>query len=354
MYKKALTENILFVIFLILGACVFVYSRFTGLEDLVIDPTYIVPFDKKQFYFKTVFVAFFQGLFILSFEKFLHKKLSQHLIWKKRIIWVLGVFILIFLNIFLISIFYDVLFEDFTFSQAFKAIRTLIQTNLFIVFLIYFFSFSAFLSFLKHLRELFGEPVLLNYITGKYENPIEENRAFMFLDLNNSTQLAEEMGHLKYSNLLNTCFKDILDGLQKFDIEIYQFVGDEIVFTWKSETDLNNKAFKIFSKIEKNLQRKQKDYLLKFKMLPKFKSAVHLGAVSATIIGGQNYKEMAYHGDVLNTTSRLLEQCHLYKKKIVFSENYLKNQTNLIDEALQYLGSVQLRGKQSYLNIYGV
>ncbi|RXG22501.1 adenylate/guanylate cyclase domain-containing protein [Leeuwenhoekiella aequorea] len=353
MNKKALLEDILFVVFLILVACAFIYSRFAGLEDLVIHPSHIIPFDKEYYYLKTSCVALFQGLAILGFEKIVSRKLPSLSIWKKRIFWIIGVSALTLLNIIIVNITYDILFTEYTFTEALDVVVTLFQTDLFLLFTIYLFSFSAILSFLKHLRELFGQPVLLNYITGKYETPIEEYRVFMFLDLNNSTQLAEELGHLKYSSLLNNCFRDILKGLQQIDIEIYQFVGDEIVFTWKSKNDLNNKAFKIFEIVEKHFYHSKREYLKHFNVIPKFKAAVHMGAVSATIIGGQNYKEMAYHGDVLNTTSRLLEHCHIHKKNIVVSETYIKNQRTSI-ESIEYLGSVQLRGKQSSLNIYGM
>lgn len=65
--------------------------------------------------------------------------------------------------------------------------------------------------------------------------PIEEDRTFMFLDLNNSTGIAERLGHVKYSRFLQKCFDDLNQVLQKYDAQIYQYVDDEVVLTWKNE-----------------------------------------------------------------------------------------------------------------------
>ncbi|WP_219011061.1 hypothetical protein [Aquimarina litoralis] len=47
----------------------------------------------------------------------------------------------------------------------------------------------------------------------------------MFLDLNSSTSIAEKIGHMKYSQLIQDCF-DQLDMTEDFGAEIYQYVGD--------------------------------------------------------------------------------------------------------------------------------
>jgi adenylate cyclase len=58
--------------------------------------------------------------------------------------------------------------------------------------------------------------------------PAEEQRIFLFIDLNDSTMLAEILGHLKYSVFLSTFFADFQSSLTESDGDVYQYVGDEV------------------------------------------------------------------------------------------------------------------------------
>src|ERR1044072_3586681 len=46
-----------------------------------------------------------------------------------------------------------------------------------------------------------GPGVVFKWLTSKYPQPREEERIFMFLDLKNSTTLAEKLGNLRFSQL---------------------------------------------------------------------------------------------------------------------------------------------------------
>lgn len=46
-------------------------------------------------------------------------------------------------------------------------------------------------------------------VTGRFCTPTAEERNFMFLDLQASTTLAEQLGHIKYSMLIQDCFNDL-------------------------------------------------------------------------------------------------------------------------------------------------
>ena len=55
----------------------------------------------------------------------------------------------------------------------------------------------------------------------------------MFLDIKSSTTIAEKLGHNSYFKLLNDFFADITDSILYNKGEIYQYVGDEVVVSWK-------------------------------------------------------------------------------------------------------------------------
>ncbi len=89
-------------------------------------------------------------------------------------------------------------------------------------------------------------------------------------------------------------------------------------------------------------------------MTPEFKAGLDSGLVSAAEVG-EIKKELAYHGDVLNTASRIMEKCNEFKTKILISEA-LKNQLDgdHLNNPFELMGNVKLKGKEKPVNIYKV
>ena len=104
---------------------------------------------------------------------------------------------------------------------------------------IYFVVASIVFSLIRIANDKFGRGMFLNILLGKYRNPREETRILMFLDLKDSTKIAEKLGHITYSKFIQDCFTDLNKVLNKYEAEVYQYVGDEAVVTWTQ-----NKGFK--------------------------------------------------------------------------------------------------------------
>ena len=213
---------------------------------------------------------------------------------------------------------------------------------------------GATLNFMRAIGNRFGHGIIFNYLMGKYRMPIEEDRTFMFLDLNNSTGIAERLGHVKYSRFLHNCFNDLNEILHKYDAQIYQYVGDEVVLTWKNE-EVNKKRrmIELFFEFERVLRSKSQEYHEKFHEMPGFKASINSGKVSVTEIGSRR-KDIAYHGDVLNTAARLLGLCKQYKQKVIITETFLQLVKQQINFSPKYLTTLKLRGKSNSVSIYGI
>ena len=174
----------------------------------------------------------------------------------------------------------------------------------------------------------------------------------MFLDMKSSTTIAEKMGHKKYFNLLNAVFNDITDAILATEGEIYQYVGDEVVISWKLKNGISNaNCLRCFANIQKRLKEKASQYEEKYGVAPAFKAGLHNGPVTVGEIGSVK-REIVYSGDVLNTTSRIQELCNRYKVDCLISGqalSLLEGQNGF--EAIQ-LGDIKLRGKEEmiYLN----
>ncbi len=224
--------------------------------------------------------------------------------------------------------------------------------KVFRVFILYIILASLVLSFIKIANEKFGKGVFLKMLLGRYKDPKEEKRIFMFLDLKSSTTIAETLGHYKYSQLIQDCFYDINDVVPKYDAEIYQYVGDEVVLSWPYTKGLANKnCIALFFEFQDVLKSKTNYYTQKYGLTPVFKAGLHGGKLMVAEVGIVK-KELAFHGDVINTAARIQAECNMHNVSILISEK-LTNDLNIKESySVKALGSVLLKGKLEEVGIY--
>jgi adenylate cyclase len=196
-----------------------------------------------------------------------------------------------------------------------------------------------------------GQHGLRNILGGTYHMPQEENRIFMFLDLNNSTAIAEMLGDEKYHSLLRDFFSDLNDPILNNHGEVYQYVGDEVIIAWKySDGIINNRCVNAYFDIQRSIENHRPKYLHKYGMVPEFRAAIHSGKVVAGEVGGLK-RELTYSGDVLNTTSRILGKSKEIGAGIIASASLLKDLTIGKDLIVRNIGPMKLKGKEREVNL---
>jgi adenylate cyclase len=210
---------------------------------------------------------------------------------------------------------------------------------------------TLFTLFLLQVSDKFGPGILLKFLAGNYHKPKKEKRIFMFMDMRSSTTIAEKIGNEKYFNLLNDLFADITNTILNNKGEIYQYVGDEIVISWSIKKGIRKaNCLNCFTQIQEKLVSLRSVYKKKYNVIPEFKAGIHHGTVMAGEIGVIK-KDIIYSGDVLNTTSRIQEQCNQYSVDILIS----KETFDLISDTHAYklipLGSIELRGKKRKIDL---
>ncbi|MEQ8925367.1 MAG: adenylate/guanylate cyclase domain-containing protein [Fulvivirga sp.] len=208
--------------------------------------------------------------------------------------------------------------------------------------------------FFAEIRNNLGMFVFANFVRGKYHKPRVEERIFMFMDMKSSTTIAENLGHIKYYELLNRYYSDMSDAIINTYGEIYQYVGDEVIITWPLEAGLkNNNCIRCFYEIKLAIENKSEKYMDDFGLIPKFKAAIHCGTVTTGEIGKLK-KEIVFSGDVLNTTSRIQECCNEYHAELLVSGTLLEHLPNISTIDSTELGKLELRGKKSKVIIHKV
>lgn len=232
-------------------------------------------------------------------------------------------------------------------------VEPLVKTKGFWSFVAFFMLLSSLYLFFEMISEKFGRGVLLKMMLGSYRNPKEENRIFMFIDLKSSTAIAEKLGHFEYSKLIQQCFYDLNEAAFKYAGEIYQYVGDEAVISWPYHRGvMHNNCVKCFNEFHLKIESKKEFYMQAFGVLPEFKAGLHGGKLIVTEVGIMK-KEIAYHGDVINTAARIQEQCNIQQAKLLISE-VLVNALDKSSLELRALGQISLKGKKELIELVQV
>jgi adenylate cyclase len=209
-------------------------------------------------------------------------------------------------------------------------------------------------QFYTEVSDNIGHVVLHNFFTGKYHTAKEEERIFMFLDMKSSTTIAENLGHVKYFEMLREYYSDLSDPIIMYSGEIYQYVGDEVVVSWKLKNGLqNNNCIECFFAMKAALRKQNRKYNEKFGLLPEFKAGFHFGKVTTGEIGVLK-KEIIFTGDVLNTTARIQGLCNTYKVDILVS-GVLIERLNVDGRfEIKTLGENELRGRDEKIELFTI
>lgn len=208
--------------------------------------------------------------------------------------------------------------------------------------------------FFLQVNEKFGQGVLKNFLLGKYHKPKEDKRIFMFMDLKSSTTYAEKLGHINYSKFIQDCFYDLTDIILSYEANVYQYVGDEVVLTWDIDKGIKQgNCIKTFFSYDKLLNSKRTYYMNKYGVVPEFKASINLGIIMIAEVG-EIKRELAYHGDVLNTAARIQSMCNKFKKKLLVSEQLKAHFEKQSSYEFESLGDINLKGKEESVNIYAV
>lgn len=217
--------------------------------------------------------------------------------------------------------------------------------------MIYLIIVGGIVDLFRIMDRKFGPGNLWRIMKGEYYSPREAIRIVMFLDMKSSTTLAESLGHLRYSSLIKDCFDD-LSVVVKYKAEIYQYVGDEAVLTWNLENGLKDlNCIRAFDAFCGRLEQRRDYYLRKYNVMPRFKAGLNSGRVVITEVG-QVKREIAYHGDTINTAARIQALCNKLGASLLLSKSLKDILPPTRDYEFELTSEELLRGKTIRVAIY--
>lgn len=193
----------------------------------------------------------------------------------------------------------------------------------YLIIVTYALFFCALVTFTLIMSRKIESRVMFNMISGKYRKPVEEHRIFMSIDLNNSTNIAEELQEAEFYEFLNTFYLDLTPAIISTNGQIYRYVGDQILISWPVGTAIQNNSCLRFYYIAKDeVSRQRERYLTKWGLCPTFKAVIHAGKVIAGEIG--DFKsQFVFHGEVLYQLASMEKHCKSIGVDILLSADYV-------------------------------
>ena len=168
------------------------------------------------------------------------------------------------------------------------------------------FSASLFVGAIFEFRRMIGGRVLGSFLLGTYHRPRREQRIVMFLDIADSTALAEQLGEVRVHDLITRFFFDIDESIAR-----------------------------------------------EFGVVPRFRAGIHAGPVVVSECGLAK-RQIAYYGDTMNVAARLCEHSKAAGEILVASADMLRSAAVPHGLSVGRHASLMLRGRRTPVEAYAV
>ena len=217
------------------------------------------------------------------------------------------------------------------------------------------FGLSLVIGGVVETERLIGGELLASVLLGTYHRPARRQLIVMFLDLANSTRLAEAMGELRVHDLITRFFFDIDEPIGDFGGAVHAYVGDEVIVSWPvtDDPERNARCLACFFAIERKIAGLAPDYEAKFGVVPAFRAGIHAGAVVVSECGDAK-RQLAYFGDTMNVAARLCEYCKTINRRLVVSGELLRLVSVPDGLGVGEGKTIEVRGRQAPVEAHAI
>ena len=220
------------------------------------------------------------------------------------------------------------------------------------------FARSAIVSVLINLgfgvANLIGSRALLNFVTGRYHAPVEEDRFVLFVDIAGSTGLAERLGGIGIHRFLDRTFRLLTQSVVDYRGEVLNYVGDEIIVTWPEQSGaVDCRPLRCFVAMRRALQKAAPQFEREFGAVPQIRGSLHFGPVIVGEIGDVK-RAIVFNGDVMNTAARLEELSRKVDGGFLASRAAMSRFAAPPPFPLSDLGRLPIRGRVDGIDVVGI
>jgi adenylate cyclase len=195
-----------------------------------------------------------------------------------------------------------------------------------------------------------GIEILFHLTLGTYHRPVLQEKVLVFLDINNSTGLAEELGAVRTKAMVGKFLFDISKPITDHGGEIYLYKGDGLIALWDwREAIRGNRILRAIDAVFGTVASEQREYLEQFGIVPSFRIGVHGGEVVVSE-QGDTKRAIGVYGTTINIAARMEEVAKEHKVACAISGDVAEN---LLEETrLILIGNEKVRGSTVEIPIY--
>jgi class 3 adenylate cyclase len=196
-----------------------------------------------------------------------------------------------------------------------------------------------------------GIETLFHLMIGTYHRPVIEQKVLIFIDINNSTGLADQLGALQIKSLVGKFLFDISKPITDHGGEIYLYKGDGLIAIWDWEEAV--RADKLLSAIDAvfaAVRRERPSYMAQFGVVPAYRIGVHGGDVVVSEQGDIK-RSIGIYGSTINLASRMEEAAKLHGVACAISGDVARALSGA-GGRLHQIGSDKIQGISAEIPIY--
>ena len=196
-----------------------------------------------------------------------------------------------------------------------------------------------------------GIDTLFHLMIGTYHRPVIEKKVIVFLDINDSTGLAERLGAMQVKALVGKFLFDISRPITDYGGEIYLYKGDGLIALWGwHEAIRAEKILRAIDAIFACVNREHEQYQRQFGVTPTFRIGVHGGDVVVSE-QGDTKRSIGIYGITINIASRMEEAAKAHRVLCAISGDVAQELSDDKDR-LHSIGSEKIKGISAELPIF--
>jgi len=196
-----------------------------------------------------------------------------------------------------------------------------------------------------------GIETLFHLTVGTYHRPVIQEKLLVFLDINNSTGLAEQLGAVQTKSLVGKFLFDISKPITDHGGEIYLYKGDGLIALWDwREAVRENRILRAIDAVFATVRREQQEYLEQFGIVPSFRIGVHGGEVVVSE-QGDTKRAIGVYGSTINIAARMEEAAKAHRVACAISGD-VAGALNAEDNRLRPIGHEKIRGTAAEIPIF--
>ena len=184
---------------------------------------------------------------------------------------------------------------------------------------------------------------LFHLMIGTYHRPVIQEKVLVFLDINDSTGLAEQLGAIQTKSLVGKFLFDISKPITDYGGEIYLYKGDGLIALWNwSEAVRGDRILRAIDAVFASVRREHPEYQRQFGIVPRFRIGVHGGEVVVSE-QGDTKRAIGVYGSTINIAARMEEAAKAHNVACAISGDVAQALSD-DDGRLLPLGHEQVKG----------